>query len=138
MVATRVVAQDIPRFTLAADRIGIGAGILWALVLLFQRHGMRVDRSDWKLFFLLTAFYFAAFPLALAFGFQVIEASRGALLMATSPVWSVVLGRITGRESLIPRQFAGVVLSVVGIALVFGESALSPAESDGKQMKRSR
>jgi drug/metabolite transporter (DMT)-like permease len=132
VVATRVVAQDIPPFTLAAVRIGIGAVILWALVLLFHRHGMRVDRGDWKLFFLLAAFYFAAFPLAMAFGFQVTEASRGALLMATSPVWSMVLGRITGRESLIGRQIAGVLISVVGIGLVFGESALSPADSGGE------
>ncbi|MCH8816581.1 MAG: DMT family transporter [Chloroflexi bacterium] len=132
VVATRVVAQDIPPFTLAAVRIGIGAAILWALVLLFHRHGMRVERRDWRLFFLLAAFYFTAFPLAMAFGFQVTEASRGALLMATSPVWSVALGRIFGRESLDLRQIAGVVVSLIGIGLVFGETALSPAESGGE------
>lgn len=132
MVATRVVAQDIPPFTLAAVRIGIGAAILWALVLLFHRHGMRVERRDWRLFFFLAAFYFTAFPLAMAFGFRVTEASRGALLLATSPVWSVALGRFTGRESLIWRQIAGVVVALVGIGLVFGESALSPAESGGE------
>ena len=132
VVVTRVIAQDIPPFTLAAVRIGIGAAILWALVLLFQRHGMRVNRRDWGLFFLLAVFYFTAFPLAMAVGFQVTEASRGALLLATSPVWSVVLGRFTGREALIGRQFVGVAISVVGIALVFGVSALSPAESGGE------
>lgn len=132
MVATRVVAQDIPPFTLAAVRIGIGAAVLWALVLLFHRYGMRVERRDWKLFFVLAAFYFTAFPLSMAFGFQVTEASRGALLLATSPIWSVVLGRISGHESLINRQYLGVAISVVGIGLVFGESTLSPAESDGE------
>ncbi len=93
---------------------------------------MRVQRRDWGLFFLLAAFYFTAFPLAMAFGFQVTEASRGALLMATSPIWSVVLGRITGRESLIGRQYIGVLISFIGIGLVFGETALSPAETDGE------
>ena len=132
VVATRVVAQDIPPFTLAAVRIGIGAAILWALVLLLHRHGMRVERRDWRLFFLLAAFYFTAFPLAMAFGFQVTEASRGALLLATSPVWSVVLGRLSGRELLARRQIAGVMISLVGIGLVFGETALSPAESGGE------
>jgi len=132
VAATRVVAQDIAPFTLAALRIGIGVGILWTLVLLFHRHGMRVERRDWRLYFLLAAFYFTAFPLAMAFGFQVTEASRGALLMATSPIWSVVLGRLTGHESLIGRQYVGVVVSVIGIGLVFGESALSPAESGGE------
>ncbi|MDA1258429.1 MAG: DMT family transporter, partial [Chloroflexi bacterium] len=119
-------------FTLAAVRIGIGAAILWAVVLVFHRRGMSVARSDWRLFFLLAAFYFTGFPLAMAFGFQVTEASRGALLMATSPVWSVALGRFTGRETLITRQIAGVVVSLIGIALVFGESALSPSESGGE------
>ncbi|MBT4073649.1 MAG: DMT family transporter, partial [Chloroflexi bacterium] len=132
VAATRVVAQDLAPFTLAALRIGIGAGILWALVLLFHRHGMRVERRDWGLFFLLAAFYFTAFPLSMAFGFQVTEASRGALLMATSPIWSVVLGRLTRRESLIGRQYLGVLVSLIGIGLVFGESALSPAETNGE------
>ncbi|MDP6824073.1 MAG: DMT family transporter [Dehalococcoidia bacterium] len=132
VAATRVVAQDVAPFTLAALRIGIGAGILWTLVLLFHRRRMRVERRDWRLYFLLAAFYFTAFPLAMAFGFQVTEASRGALLMATSPIWSVALGRFTGRESLIGRQIAGVVVSVIGIGLVFGETALSPAETDGE------
>ena len=134
MVATRVVAQDIPPFTLAAVRIGIGAAILWSLVLLFHRHGMRVERRDWRLFFLLAVFYFTAFPLAMAFGFKVTEASRGALLMATSPVWSVALGRFAGRELLARRQIAGVAVSVVGVAVSLknGESALSPAESGGE------
>jgi drug/metabolite transporter (DMT)-like permease len=101
-------------------------------VLLFHRHGMRVERRDWGLFFLLAAFYFTAFPLSMAFGFQVTEASRGALLMATSPIWSVVLGRLTRRESLIGRQYLGVLVSLIGIGLVFGESALSPAETNGE------
>ena len=93
---------------------------------------MRVERRDWGLFFLLAAFYFTAFPLSMAFGFQVTEASRGALLMATSPIWSVVLGRLTRRESLIGRQYLGVLVSLIGIGLVFGESALSPAETNGE------
>ena len=93
---------------------------------------MGVQKRDWGLFFLLAAFYFTAFPLSMAFGFQVTEASRGALLMATSPIWSVVLGRITGRESLIRRQYLGVLLSFAGIVLVFGESSLHPAETNGQ------
>lgn len=91
-----------------------------------------MERRDWGLFFLLAAFYFTAFPLSMAFGFQVTEASRGALLMATSPIWSVVLGRLTRRESLIGRQYLGVLVSLIGIGLVFGESALSPAETNGE------
>jgi drug/metabolite transporter (DMT)-like permease len=60
------------------------------------------------------------FPLTFNFGLQHTEASRGAVMLATMPIWSALLGRIAG-ERLTGRQVAGVGLSVVGIGLAFVE-----------------
>ncbi|MFW6175114.1 MAG: DMT family transporter [Chloroflexota bacterium] len=128
VAATRVVSQDIPPFVLATARIGIGAGILWAVMLLFNRGGLGVRRSDIRMLAVPAFFYFTAFPIALAAGFNVTEASRGALLLATTPVWSVGLARMAGRERLSPRQMTGVVVSVAGVAVVFADSALTAPE----------
>ena len=64
--------------------------------------------------------FFAAFPVTFNTGLRYTEASRGALMLATMPIWSALLGRLAG-EGLGGRQLAGVGLSVVGIGLAFAE-----------------
>jgi len=63
---------------------------------------------------------FALFPLTFNVGLQYTEASRGAVMLATMPIWSALLGRIIG-ERLERRQVVGVGFSVAGIALAFLE-----------------
>ena len=63
---------------------------------------------------------FAVFPLTFNFGLQHTEASRGAVILASMPIWSALLGRVAG-EHLAGPQVAGVGLSVVGIGLAFLE-----------------
>jgi drug/metabolite transporter (DMT)-like permease len=80
-------------------------------------------RARWerlRLFALLGLVLFALFPLTFNFGLQYTEASRGAVMLATMPIWSALLGRVAG-ERLSGRQVAGVGLSVVGIGLAFVE-----------------
>jgi drug/metabolite transporter (DMT)-like permease len=60
------------------------------------------------------------FPLTFNIGLQYTEASRGAVMLATMPIWSALLGRIIG-EQLAGRQVVGVGFSVAGIALAFLE-----------------
>ncbi|MEE8362560.1 MAG: DMT family transporter [Dehalococcoidia bacterium] len=130
VVATRVVAQDVPPLTLATLRIGLGAAVVWALLPLLDRGGMRIRRSDIGLFVVLAAVYFALFPAAMAAGLRLTEASRGALMQATMPLWSVALARMAGRERLSRRQVAGVLISVSGIGLVFADRAF-PLDGSG-------
>jgi drug/metabolite transporter (DMT)-like permease len=56
---------------------------------------------------------------------RLIEASRGALILATIPLWSALLARAAGSERLSPRQLAGVFLSLVGVGLALAEGGLS-------------
>jgi drug/metabolite transporter (DMT)-like permease len=80
-------------------------------------------RTRWerlRLFALLGFVLFALFPLTFNIGLQHTEASRGAVMLATMPIWSALLGRIAS-ERLARRQVIGVGLSVVGIALAFVE-----------------
>jgi drug/metabolite transporter (DMT)-like permease len=82
--------------------------------------GLRVARRRLPLLALLGAVFFAAFPVSFNTGLRHTEASRGALMLATMPIWSALLGRIAG-EGLGGHQLAGVGLSVVGIGLAFAE-----------------
>jgi drug/metabolite transporter (DMT)-like permease len=55
---------------------------------------------------------------------RLIEASRGALVLATIPLWSALLARIARSERLVPRQISGVFLSLGGVGLALAERGL--------------
>jgi drug/metabolite transporter (DMT)-like permease len=70
--------------------------------------------------------FFAAFPVTFNTGLRYTEASRGALMLATMPIWSALLGRLAG-EGLGGGQLLGVGLSVLGIGLAFAEPGSAQA-----------
>jgi drug/metabolite transporter (DMT)-like permease len=120
VVAVRVAVRDVPPVSLAVLRFGQGSLLLVGAVLLIAPELLRVRWERLRLFALLGVVLFGLFPLTFNIGLQYTEASRGAVMLATMPIWSALLGRIAG-ERLVGRQVAGVVLSVVGIGLAFVE-----------------
>jgi drug/metabolite transporter (DMT)-like permease len=120
VVAVRVAVRDVPPVSLAVLRFGQGSLLLAAAVLLVAPGLLRVRWERLRLFALLGIVLFGLFPLTFNIGLQYTEASRGAVMLATMPIWSALLGRIAG-ERLAGRQVAGVLLSVVGIGLAFVE-----------------
>jgi drug/metabolite transporter (DMT)-like permease len=120
VVAVRVAVREVPPLSLAVLRFGQGWLLLAVALLAFAPGRLRVARRRLPLLALLGAIFFAAFPVTFNTGLRFTEASRGALMLATMPIWSAVLGRAVG-EWLGRRQLAGVALSVLGIGLAFAE-----------------
>src|SRR5215211_1052620 len=120
VVAVRVAVRDVPPISLAVLRIGQGGLLLAAILLVVAPDLLRVRWERLRLFALLGLVLFALFPLTFNIGLQYTEASRGAVMLATMPIWSALLGRIIG-ERLAGRQVVGVGFSVSGIALAFLE-----------------
>jgi drug/metabolite transporter (DMT)-like permease len=120
VVAVRVAVRDVPPISLAVLRIGQGGLLLAVILLVVAPDRLRVPWERLRLFALLGLVLFALFPLTFNFGLRYTEASRGAVMLATMPIWSALLGRVAG-ERLVGRQVAGVGLSVVGIVLAFVE-----------------
>jgi drug/metabolite transporter (DMT)-like permease len=132
VVAVRVVVEDVPPFSLAVLRFGQG-GLLLAVALLVL--APRLLRTSWdrlRRFGLLGMVLFALFPLTFNIGLQFTEASRGALMLASMPIWSAILGRGTG-ERLSARQVVGVLLSVLGIGLAVVEPGI-PFAGDARSL----
>jgi drug/metabolite transporter (DMT)-like permease len=122
VVAVRVAVQDVPPLSLAVLRFGQGGLLLVLVLLLVGGRGMlRVEWRDLPLLLLLGALLFAVFPVTFNASLRLIEASRGALLLATIPLWSALLARMARSERLSPRQFAGVLLSLGGVGLALAE-----------------
>ncbi len=120
VVAVRVAVRDVPPVSLAVLRFGQGSLLLAGAVLMVAPELLRVRWERLRLFALLGVVLFGLFPLTFNIGLQYTEASRGAVMLATMPIWSALLGRIAG-ERLVGRQVTGVMLSVVGIGLAFVE-----------------
>jgi drug/metabolite transporter (DMT)-like permease len=104
VVATRVAVGSIPPLSLAVLRFGQG-GLILLLFLLLRRPGrLRVNLSDLPYLALMGAVLFTIFPITFNVGLKFTEASRGALMLSTMPLWSAWLARIAKSEHLTLRQ----------------------------------
>jgi drug/metabolite transporter (DMT)-like permease len=125
VVAVRVAVQEVPPLSLAVLRFGQGGLLLVFVLLLFgMRDVLRIKWHDLPLLILLGAILFTVFPVTFNVSLRLIEASRGALVLATIPLWSALLARIARSERLTPRQLVGVFLSLGGVALALTERGL--------------
>jgi drug/metabolite transporter (DMT)-like permease len=120
VVAVRVAVRDVPPISLAVLRFGQGGLLLAAILLVAAPRYLRTRWDRLLRFGLLGLVLFVLFPLTFNIGLQYTEASRGAVMLATMPIWSALLGRVIG-ERLAGRQVVGVGFSVAGIALAFLE-----------------
>jgi drug/metabolite transporter (DMT)-like permease len=125
VVATRVAVQDIPPLSLAVLRFGQGGLILFLCLFVGARDLLKVKRHDLPYFVLLGAILFAVFPVTFNIGLRLTEASRGALMLATMPIWSAWLARAARKERLIPRQVAGILITFAGVGIVLAERGLN-------------
>jgi drug/metabolite transporter (DMT)-like permease len=125
VVATRVAVQEMPPLSLAVLRFGQGGLILFLYLLVISRDLLRVAWKDLPFLMLLGAILFAIFPLTFNMSLRYTEASRGALMLATMPLWSAWLARAAKRERLNVRQVVGILLTLGGVAAVLAERGLT-------------
>ena len=125
VVAVRVAVQEVPPLSLAVLRFGQGGLLLMLLLLLAGAWDLlRVNWRDLPLLILLGVVLFAVFPVTFNASLRLIEASRGALVLATIPLWSALLARIARSERLAPRQVVGILLTLGGVGLALSERGL--------------
>ncbi len=125
VVATRVAVQEIPPLNLAVLRFGQGGLILFLCLLIGARDLLKVKWHDLPFLVLLGAILFAVFPLTFNISLRLTEASRGALMLATMPIWSAWLARAARKERLSLRQIAGILFTFTGVGIVLAERGLN-------------
>jgi drug/metabolite transporter (DMT)-like permease len=124
VVAVRVAVQDIPPLTLAILRFGQGGFLLLLLLLIWARDLLRVGWRDVPYLILLGAIFFTIFPVTFNMSLRLTEASRGALMLATTPLWSGLLARVATGERLNIRQMCGVLMTFAGVGVALAERGL--------------
>jgi drug/metabolite transporter (DMT)-like permease len=120
MVAMKVGLQGVPpaaaagfRFLLASISVLFLAGI--------RRASLRVDRGLWPHLFALAALFIAQHGIFFA-GLNLTSASRSSVFMFTQPVYTVLLAHfLVPGERLTPARAGGILLSLAGLLVVFGE-----------------
>jgi drug/metabolite transporter (DMT)-like permease len=121
-VATKIVIGVVPPLTLAFLRVAIGALVLAPLAL--ARHRRSPRRLPWGSLLLLgligVTFYYLMFNLAIRY----ISASQGALVQSCIPAITALCAVVLLGERATALRWAGIALSMLGIAVVFsgGES----------------
>jgi drug/metabolite transporter (DMT)-like permease len=124
VVAVRVAVRDVPPTSLAVLRFGQGAVVLFGATALLSPALLRVRPSRLRTYALLGAIFFSLFPLSFNAGLQFTQASRAGLMLATMPIWSMLLARVIVGERLVARQILGVAVSLCGVAIVVVERGL--------------
>lgn len=119
VVATRAIIDESDPLSLAVLRYGISGVIMLALALAQIR--IRLAKRDVVPIIVLSLLQFAGFGYFFISALAYIPAARGALVLSTMPLATLVLASVIGRERLTRLKLVGVVLTLVGIAIALGD-----------------
>ena len=112
----RVADASFPPLWIALLRSSLGGALLW-LVLLARRGALPQRRQLPTL--LVVAFFNNALPfVCFAWGEQVVPSNTAAVLNATTPIWTLLLGMAVHRRRAGRAVVGGVALGFVGVVLV--------------------
>jgi drug/metabolite transporter (DMT)-like permease len=121
-VATRAVVAHIAPLPLLALRMGLASLVLlpWALPV-FRRLTLRAAGR----LVAAAALGIVGYTLPVTVGLQWLRASTAGLLLASEPIWVMLIGRAFMSERRPARAWAGSGVALAGVALLAGPTVLS-------------
>jgi len=122
-VATRSLVSELAPLPLLTLRQLLAAGVLlpWAVPAL-----RRIDARDRPRLIAAGLLGMVGYNLPVTVGLQWLPASSAGLLLATEPVWVLVIGLVFLAERAGLRVVLGTGVALAGVAVIAGPSALSP------------
>ena len=114
-LAIRVAVETIPPLITAGVRHGVAGTVLFVLAWL---RGYRPRRSDWIAGSVIGALFFLAGHGLLHWAELHIASGLAALLIATEPLWILLLGAALSRRRLSWASSLGLLLGLAGVALL--------------------
>ncbi|HBE43406.1 MAG TPA: EamA family transporter [Bacteroidales bacterium] len=113
----KVANETFRPLTIVFFRLVISVILLNAFISLTRSH-IKIRKKDRKLFFLLALFEPFLYFLGESFGLTYVTATTGSVIISTIPVIATIGAWVIYRESLRAVNYAGIILSFIGI-LVF-------------------
>ncbi len=121
-VANRYLVHFLDATEVACLRYLFGA-ILVLCIFLIERPAKPV-KAYWLNSFLLGILFFALFPYLFAASFERISAAEGALLIASMPIWSMLIGQFTGKEKINLHSLIAICLTFIGLAVALSDKLM--------------
>jgi drug/metabolite transporter (DMT)-like permease len=122
--AMKVALGEVPPWTFRSFCLGLGSAVLFAAL---RAGGQRLEvpRGQWARLALLALLNITCWNMLVAFGVALIPSGRAAILAYTMPVWAIPLSVWVLGERVTRRKLAGLVLGLVGLALLLGDNLVS-------------
>jgi len=130
IVATRFVVPDAGVLPTILLRF-VGASIVMFAVFLHRRPG-RVATSDYPVVVGLGLVQFALFPWLFTMSLAHVTAARGALILSTQPLITLVLASIVGRERFTGVKVLGGAIALGAVGFALGDRLTATTESAWK------
>lgn len=121
-VANRYLVSYLDPSEIACLRYIFGA--LFVLVLFCLEKPQRPTQPYVLKSILLGVMFFALFPYLFAASFEYISAARGALLIASMPIWAMIIGHLTGRETFNIHFLISVILAMIGLGIALSDKLI--------------
>ena len=114
-----VAVAEVPPLTLVAARVGIAALALLLVVWLLG-YQLPQTAAGWRVF-VVQAIVSNVIPFSLiTFGQTRIASGLAAVLNATTPLFTLLVMRVLAHEPLTLHKMAGVLLGIIGVAVLMG------------------
>lgn len=122
-LAIRFAVETMPPFTMASIRFLVAGAVMFAVARWRER--VRLTASDWLRALVVGALLLACGNGAVVWGQQTVPSGVAALIVASMPLWMVVLDWLRPKGRLPnARTIAGVVLGFAGVAVLIGPEAI--------------
>ena len=120
-----VAVAELPTFTVVVARVVLAAVILHT-VLRVLGQSMPRGRAVWRAFFGMGVLNNVVPFTLIVWGQSHIASGVASILNATTPLFTVLVAHaLTADETLTPGRIAGVVLGLIGVAVMVGEAAIT-------------
>ncbi|MFN8472427.1 MAG: EamA family transporter [Anaerolineae bacterium] len=122
IILGRALRADIGPVTLTGIRV-IVASIVFAVLL--RRQIRRETFHGLGMLILMALTGIVGFPILLYFSLHYTTAANAAIITAISPLATLPLAAVMLRARIVPREILGMLISLLGVALIVGVSAIT-------------
>jgi len=121
-VITRYLVKVLDPVEIAFMRYLLGGFSVLPLFFLF--HTSVITRTILLKIAGLGSLFFALFPFMFSWGFVYTNAARGSLMLATMPIWAMLISRVIGYECINRDSFIAIGLTLLGLSIALSDKLI--------------
>jgi drug/metabolite transporter (DMT)-like permease len=125
----KISLQYIPPIWLGALRMFVGAVFLF-LILSIKKERLLPNKQDWSVICVIALLQMSLFNMFLNLGLQRVEASRGVILVFTTPLWITPYAILYLKEKLHYLTILGLTFGFIGMVLLLNPFTLNWSDTE--------